>query len=273
MIVGLIQQCSGLDIDHNLKRGRALAEDAKAQGATWLLYPENAPFLGKDRDKLSIAEPLDGPIVDHYRRIAQELDCFVTIGSVPERSPSPDHTYNTQVVINPAGELISVYRKIHLFDVALDDGTVLKESATILPGEDLVTHTIPFEAEQREATVGLSICYDLRFPELYRRLTLEHGAQIITVPAAFTLQTGRFHWLALLRARAIENQVYILAPNQYGVHLPGRASFGQSVIIDPWGQTLAIAPERECASCAKLDLSYLDQVRERMPCGSHVRLK
>lgn len=272
MIVGLIQQRSGLDIEHNLRRGAELADQAIAAGAKWLLFPENAPFLGKDRDKIAIAQPLDGPIVQAYQRMAQDTKCWITVGSVPESSPSPDHTYNTQIVINPDGELVSVYRKIHLFDVELDDGSKLQESATILPGEELITHELPF-ADGRVATVGLSICYDLRFPELYRELTLKRGAQIITVPAAFTLQTGRFHWIELLRARAIENQVYILAPDQWGVHFPGRASFGQSVIIDPWGQTVAIAPERECAITAELDLSYLDEVRRRMPCAQHVRVK
>ena len=284
MIVGLIQQRSTTDLEHNLRRGQELAHQALEQGATWLLFPENAPFLGRDRDKLSVAQPLDGPIVEHYRALARDAGCWVTVGSVPERSPSPDHTYNTQIVLDPSGQLVAAYRKIHLFDVELDDGTHLHESATILPGDALVTHTIPWthaplahaplapSAEPAPAAiVGMSVCYDLRFAELYRALTLDHGAHILTVPSAFTLQTGRFHWHALLRARAIENQTYVLAPNQYGVHGPGRASFGQSAIYDPWGQLLAQAPERECVVCAPIELEPLLQVRRRMPCHAHAR--
>lgn len=269
MIAGIIQLNSSRDIQDNLRRCTELAERGAAQGAEWLLFPENAPFLGKDRDKLSIAEPIDGPIVDAYRDIARDLGAWVTLGSFPEKSPSPDHTYNTQLTISPDGEIASIYRKIHLFDVELPDGTALLESGSILPGDELVTSAITGNNETW--CVGLSICYDLRFPEMYRALRAK-GAHALTIPAAFTMPTGHEHWHALLRARAIENQCYVLAPNQWGKHEVGRSSYGQSAIYDPWGRLLASAPERDSVITAELDMGYLSRVRQRMPCHDHRRI-
>ena len=268
MIVALVQLTSTRDIDRNIAASTTLAQQALEQGAKWILFPENAPFLGADRDKLSIAEPIEGQMVDAYKQIAREGQCWVTLGSFPEKSPSPDHTYNTQLLISPNGDITSIYRKIHLFDVELPNGDTLHESGSILPGDKLVT--APVTIDETTLTVGLSICYDLRFPELYRALTLQHGAQALTVPSAFTMPTGRAHWCALLRARAIENQAYVLAPNQYGHHAPKRESYGHSVIYDPWGQQLACAPDRECVITAEIDLSVLQDIRRRMPCQQHV---
>lgn len=269
MLAGIIQLSSTRDVERNLQKSNELAEQAAKQGASWLLYPENAPYLGKDREKLSVAEPIDGPIVDAYREIASKHGCWVTLGSFPEKSPSPDHTYNTQLLIQPDGEIASVYRKMHLFDVELEDGTILEESASILGGD--VIETAMVEADGESFCAGLSICYDLRFPEFYRELRAR-GAHVLTVPAAFTLQTGREHWHALLRARAIENQCYVLAPDQWGYHFAGRASFGQSVAYDPWGRMLGCAPERECAFVVELDMPSLESVRKKMPCWTHRKL-
>lgn len=269
MLAGIIQLSSTRDIDDNLRRCRQLGEQALARGARWLLYPENAPFLGRDRDKLSIAEDLDGPMVAHFKALARDGSCWVSLGSFPERSPSPDHTLNTQLLISPEGEITATYRKMHLFDVELPGGGELRESASILAGDEIVAADL--EHAGQAWRVGLSICYDLRFPELYRRL-LDEGAELLTVPSAFTLQTGHEHWHTLLRARAIENQCYVLAPNQWGHHFEGRASYGQSVAYDPWGRQLACAPERDCALVVELAREDLERTRRRMPCASHRKL-
>ena len=266
MFIALAQLCSTPDIPQNLATCRRLLTQAVAHGAQWVLFPENAPYLGRDRDKLAVAQTLEGEMVTAFQEMAKTSGCWVTLGSFPEVSKSPDHTYNTQVQISPEGEICAVYRKIHLFDVTLPSGGELKESGSILPGEELVCTSLgPWQ-------VGLSICYDLRFPELYRAL-VDKGAQVLTVPSAFTQETGQAHWHTLLRARAIENQCYVVAPNQWGEHLPGRVSYGQSVIIDPWGGRLACAAEGEGLAFATLDLEGLERVRRRMPCLGHRRLK
>lgn len=270
MKVALAQLSSRRDVDHNLATCRRLAEQAFADGADWLLFPENAPFLGRDREKLAVAEPIDGPIVDHFRALARDGDCWVTLGSFAEASDSPDRTHNTQLLIAPDGEVAAVYRKIHLFDVEVEGGRSFRESETIAPGDEPVTATIDAGAWGSRIT-GLTICYDLRFPELYRALSAR-GAEAVTVPSAFTLQTGRDHWHPLLQARAIENQCYVLAPNQWGHHFGDRASYGHSAIYDPWGRMLACAPDTEAVVTARLDFDYLADVRQRMPCLSHRRL-
>ena len=270
MKISLVQLSSTRNLDDNLARCRTLAETAFEDGADWILFPENAPFLGKDAEKRQVAEPLDGAIVDHFRQIARDGECWVTVGSVPEVSSSPDHTYNTQILLTPGGQTAAVYRKIHLFDVDVEGGRSFRESDSIYGGEELVTADIPAPgAGQR--TMGLSICYDLRFPELYRGL-VERGAQVLTAPSAFTLQTGRDHWHPLLQARAIENQAYVLAPNQWGHHFGKRSSYGHSAVYDPWGRMIACAPEEECVLTARLDFAYLDRVRQRMPSLTHRRL-
>ncbi len=262
MIVAIAQLNSTPDVDRNLAQCRALAADAAARGARWLLFPENTPFLGTEEAKLPIAQGVDGSIVDAFRDIARAHDLHVTLGSFAESGPDPRRTYNTQVQITPAGETAATYRKIHLFDAELPSGQVLLESDAIAPGDTLAT------AHVDDVHVGLSICYDLRFPELYRDLAAR-GVHALTVPSAFTIPTGHAHWHALLRARAIENQCYVLAPNQWGNHCEGRASFGQSAIYDPWGMLLANAPDRPCVITAEIDLEHLARIRQRMPCGSH----
>lgn len=274
MKIALAQLNSGRDLSANLATCRDLAEQAASQGTHWLLFPENAAFLGHDRDKLAVAEPLDGDIIWEFRRLALQHGLWLTVGSFPERAPSPDHTFNTQVLISPSGAIASVYRKIHLFDVHLSHDHAFQESATILAGEHLTVADIPLPHDDREPSanirVGQTICYDLRFPELYRRLVAA-GALVLTVPSAFTFRTGCEHWHTLLRARAIENQAYVLAPNQWGNHGPKRASFGHSVIYDPWGRQLACAPDRVGLITAQLDFDYLQDVRLRLPCLDHRR--
>ncbi|QDG54257.1 carbon-nitrogen hydrolase family protein [Persicimonas caeni] len=269
MKVSLVQLCSTRALERNLTRCRQLAEQAAGEGADWILFPENAPFLGKDADKLAVAETIDGTIVDQFRAIARDTGCWVGLGSFPEISPDASRTYNTQVLLDPAGQTSAVYRKIHLFDVDVEGGRNYRESDSVAAGQSPVTATVA--APDGDHTVGLSVCYDLRFPELYRKL-VARGASVLTVPSAFTLQTGRDHWHPLLQARAIENQCYVLAPNQWGNHFGQRSSYGHSAIYDPWGRMLACAPEKECIVTAELDFEYLQDVRQRMPCLTHRRV-
>jgi predicted amidohydrolase len=267
--ISLIQLCSTRNLERNLERCSQLASRATNDGAEWILFPENAPFLGKDVDKLAVAERIDGPIVDHFRQIACKGDCWVTLGSFPEISPDDSRTYNTQVLIDPDGQTAAVYRKIHLFDVDVEGGRSYRESDSVRHGEQLVC--APVSAQAGEHQVGLTVCYDLRFPELYREL-VHRGATVLTVPSAFTLQTGRDHWHPLLQARAIENQAYVLAPNQWGTHFGRRSSYGHSVVYDPWGRMLACAPDKECVVTVELDFEHLQDVRQRMPSLTHRRV-
>lgn len=267
--VALAQLTSTRDIESNLATCRKLADEAASDGARWIVFPENAPFLGADRDKIAIAEPLQGPLMQHYRDLAVKHDMYVTVAGFPEKAPSPDHTYNTLLTIAPDGSDHTVYRKMHLFDALVDGQTSYRESGSVMPGNDLVVSDMTFA--DITLRVGHSICYDLRFPELYRELR-RRGAQVLLVPSAFTLQTGRDHWHALLRARAIENQCYVLAPDQYGTHFGQRVSYGHSSVYDPWGQLEACAPDRTCVVTADLDLSYLNMVRQRMPVEAHRRI-
>jgi predicted amidohydrolase len=269
MHVALVQLCSGRDVDANLATCRRLGEAALERDPDWLLYPENAPFLGRDDEKPQVAEPLDGSMVEHFRSIAREGDVWVTLGSFPEQIEGDDRSYNTQVTIAPDGSTAAVYRKIHLFDVDVEGGRSYRESNSVRGGEAIVD--VEIEAAGTTTDVGPTICYDLRFPELYRRLA-RRGVEVATVPSAFTRQTGRDHWHPLLRARAIENQMYVLAPNQWGSHFGDRASYGHSAVYDPWGQRIACASDGERVVHAELDFEYLASVRRDMPCLEHARL-
>lgn len=272
MRCALIQLSSTRDIDANLRACRQYAAEAAKAGAQWILFPENAPFLGRDRDKIPVAETLDGPMVDAFCQIATDLGAWITLGSFPEKSPDPKRTYNTQVHIYPTGAIDAVYRKMHLFDVSLDEAVNFVESDSVYPGQEVVTGHVTTAGEEPESySVGFSICYDLRFPELYRQLQ-SRGAQALTVPSAFTLSTGHAHWHPLLQARAIENQAYVLAPNQWGHHYGKRHSFGQSAIYDPWGRRIACASDRPGIVLADLSFDYVAEIRRSMPVLSHRRV-
>ncbi len=184
---------------------------------------------------------------------------------MPEASDDPARPFNTSVLVDPRGAIAATYRKVHLFDVSLADGTSARESAASSAGSEAVTAAV------NGVRIGLSICYDVRFPELYRRL-VDQGARIVTVPAAFTLTTGKDHWHALLRARAIENQVYVLAPAQHGKHPRGRQTYGKSIIVDPWGEVVAQCSEGEGFAAALLDFDYQDRVRTSLPSLLHRKL-
>ncbi len=265
--VAVVQLCSGRELESNLATIERLCGEARAQGARWVCLPENCAFLGMEGEAVQHAAPLeDSPVLERLRAIARTEELVLFVGSIPERSPDGDgkRAFNTSVVLGRAGETLAHYRKIHLFDVELPDGTAIRESDGWFSGnEDRVLAVDGWH-------VGLSICYDLRFPELYRRLSAA-GAEVLMVPSAFTLQTGKDHWEPLLRARAIENQCYVVAAAQWGEHFPGRVSWGKSMVVDPWGITLATAPERACFVLATLDPQGQERVRERFPSLRHRR--
>lgn len=266
LTVAAVQLTSTQDVDASLSRSIELARAAVEAGARFVALPENYGFLGRDVDKLKHAQSVEtGPFIVPLRELANEYDVYILAGSIPETGPDERHTYNTSVVIGPDGETVSTYRKIHMFDVDLADGTSLKESDSVAPGDGQVVTEID------GWKVGLTICYDLRFPELYRLLSQE-GADLFTVPAAFTLHTGKDHWDVLLRARAIENQCFVLAPDQFGHHGNKRSSWGKSQVIDPWGAQLAVAPDREGFAIATLVAEDLLRVRGQLPCAAHRRL-
>lgn len=264
MLVAVIQLCSTEDVAANLEKVEHFILQAAQAGARIVALPENFAYLRSEGESISFSDQVGGRLHSKLSQLALRWRIYILAGSFPEEAHS-GKVYNTSTLIDPKGDILAVYRKIHLFDAALRDGTVFEESKTVEPGDSLVL------AEVDGIKVGLSICYDLRFPELYRELTRQ-GAEVIFVPSAFTVPTGRDHWEVLLRARAIENQVYIVAPAQYGQHNPKRASYGRSMIVDPWGTVLAQAPDKEALIFAEMDLGRLRELRALMPCLKHRKL-
>ena len=256
MRAAVVQLNSTNDKARNLDTTERLVRAAAADRAELVGLPEKWNLLAAGEELVAGAEPLDGPSLSAARAWARELGIHLLAGSVAERG-SAGKTFNTSVLIGPDGEDVATYRKIHMFDVDVE-GVSYRESEYEEPGEEIVT------APLADSTVGLSVCYDLRFPELYRILAVR-GARLITVPSAFTLATGRDHWEVLLRARAIENQAFVLAPNQVGEAQPHFSSYGHSSIVDPWGVVLATAPGEECFVAADLDFSAQDRTRDSLP--------
>jgi predicted amidohydrolase len=261
--VGAVQMRSTADVEANLAQVEALGEKAVAAGADLVAFPENLAFLREGR---RVPEPqgLDGPLVGRLRILARRWRRYLLAGSIPEAIPGESRIYNTSLLLSPAGEMAAVYRKLHLFDVRLRGGATFEESRLVAPGENPVVADTPL------GKLGLSICYDLRFPELYRRL-VRAGAEVLFVPSAFTAYTGAAHWTVLLRARAIENQCFVVAPAQWGRHNPGRASYGHSCAIDPWGKVVASRARGLGVVLADLDLDLVARTRREMPCLQHVR--
>jgi deaminated glutathione amidase len=257
--VAVIQMNTRHDKEANLRRAETLIDEAADSGAKLVTLPEYVSFLGPKEEHGSVAESIPGPTTDRFAARARAHEVYLLGGSIHERSDDPDRFYNTSVLFGPDGDILAKYRKIHLFDIDITDNVSANESATILPGQDVVT------ADISGHLAGLSICYDLRFPELYRLLALA-GAEMLFVPAAFTMFTGKDHWEVLLRARAIENQAYVIAPGQVGKHEPGDAQcYGNSMIIDPWGTVIARSSDREGVISADLDFSYLRKLRKQLP--------
>ena len=257
MRVAAVQLNSNGDKDRNLATAERLVRAAAADGAEFVALPEKWNLLGGGEELVAGAEPLDGPSLSAARGWARDLGIHLLAGSISERGGEGEKASNTSVLIDPRGEDIAVYRKIHMFDVDAG-GVSYRESEFERPGAE------PVVAQVGELTAGLTVCYDLRFPELFRILALRE-ARLIAVPSAFTLATGRDHWEVLLRARAIENQLFVLAPNQFGQAPPHYSSFGRSLIVDPWGVVLATAPDEECFVAAELDFAALERVREQLP--------
>jgi deaminated glutathione amidase len=263
MRAAAIQINSTQDVERNLASADRHVRAAAADGAELIVLPEKWSVLGTGDDLRAGAQPLNGAAISWARATARELGVDLIAGSISERVEGSEKLRNTSVHVDSRGEVAAVYRKLHLFDVEVD-GTRYAESENEDPGDEPVLTTA------QGVGVGMSICYDLRFPELYRGLALR-GARVLTVPAAFTLATTRDHWEVLLRARAIENQAFVIAPNQIGEHPPGNRSGGRSMIIDPWGLVLAVAPDKESHVIADLDMELLAGVRERLPALRHAR--
>jgi deaminated glutathione amidase len=257
-----VQLNSGADKGRNLAAADRLTRAAAREGAELVVLPEKFSLLGSEEEMVAGAEPLDGPTISWARETARELALDLVAGSFSEHRPDHERLANTSVHVGPDGELRAVYRKIHMFDVSVA-GVEYRESAIEEPGDEIVL------SEAGGVPLGLSICFDLRFPELYRILAIR-GARVIAVPAAFTRPTGEAHWDLLIRARAVENQAFVVAADQVGEWAPGKESFGASMIVDPWGDVLARAPDA-CAGCvetyvcADLDLARQEEVRERLP--------
>jgi predicted amidohydrolase len=276
--VAAIQMQSTPDRESNLGKAEALLREAADGRAELAALPENFSFLRSEGGPFPDPEPYaaggddgagggEGSLTRWLRRQARSLGLWILGGTVAEMLP-PDRAdgrvYNTSMLLDPEGKVIARYRKLHLFDVAIAGGPELRESKTVAPGEAPVLAETPF------GPAGLSVCYDLRFPELYRALAFG-GARILFVPSAFTAHTGKDHWEPLLRARAIENQCYVIAPAQVGRHAPKRTSHGHAMIVDPWGTILAQAPDRPAVIFADLDSDQLEKIRRGLPALQHVR--
>lgn len=267
MRVGLVQMNSGADVQANLAQAEALIEQAAAQGAALIALPEvmhlrvGGALLDRYRET---AEPIPGPTTTRFGELAKRLGVSLLLGSIGEQSPDPKRIYNTSVLIGKDGQVQARYRKIHLFDVSVDEDNRDNESDRYLAGDQVVTADTPL------GKVGLSICYDVRFAELYRCLALA-GSRVVFVPANFTRATGQAHWLTLLRARAIENGLFIVAPAQCGRFPDGFEAFGHSAVIDPWGRVLVEMSDRPGVAVVELDLEEVDRVRHKVPVLKQLR--
>jgi predicted amidohydrolase len=266
MRAAVIQLNSQDDVAANLERATHWIGRAAKGGAELVVLPENFAFTGEEAKKREIAEAVTdahpGPILAALAAAAKKSNVFVVGGGMPEKSGDFERPFNASVLVDANGRVVDVYRKVHLFDVSLADGTAIRESAATKAGKDVVVSDV------RGAKIGMSICYDLRFPELYRKL-VDAGARVVTIPAAFTLTTGKDHWHVLMRARAIENQIFVLAAAQHGKHPRGRQTYGKALICDPWGDVLAQCGEGEGYAVADLDFAYQDRVRASLPCLDH----
>lgn len=256
---------SGPDRADNLARACALVRDAAARGARLVVLPEVFAWRGPREHEAEVPEPIPGPTTATLAELARDLGIYLCGGSLLERVPGEARACNTSCLFDPEGTLVTRYRKIHLFDVDLPGRVTVQESATRAPGTDIVTAATPL------GTLGLSICYDLRFPELYRALG-RAGADVLLVPSAFTFPTGAAHWEVLCRARAVENQCYLIAADQTGLSPHGFPDYGDSLIVDPWGRVLARAGDGDAVVTAEIDPAYLARVRRELPCLRHVRL-
>lgn len=256
--IATLQMCSGTNPDENLAVALNLVDRAAASGAGVAVLPEFWDYMGPEEHAGDIATTIPGPLTEALAAKAREHRISIYGGSIHERAEDDPRHYNTTVLIDPDGRIAAQYRKIHLFDVSFAGQFAHQESATIRPGTEIVTGSID------DVPIGFSTCYDLRFPELFRILALR-GAEVIFLPAAFTLHTGKDHWEILLRARAIENQCFMVAAAQFGKHPGGPVTYGRAMIVDPWGLILAQAPDGAGMAVAELDFSALERIRSELP--------
>jgi predicted amidohydrolase len=265
--VAVVQLTSTDDLAANLSAAERGVRDAAAAGAVFVALPEMFAYLRREGGDFPHAQAIDGEILARVKTWARELGVRVLAGSIAERAPGESRVFNTSALVSPRGEIEAIYRKMHLFDVELgsEGGGSYRESSRVAPGKELVV------ADTEHGKIGLSVCYDLRFPELYRAQASQ-GARFLCVPSAFTPHTGKDHWEVLLRARAIENLAFVIAPAQCGRHGPDRASHGRSLIIDPWGVVLAQLGDRPGVAIADCDLEEQDRMRARLPALKHRRL-
>jgi len=266
-LAAAVQLTSTSDEDANWESARSLIERAAGHGAAFVATPENTNYLGPHAEKVRRAEPLDGKTGTRFAELARRLGIHLLLGSFNERSDEAERCYNTSVFYGPDGSVLATYRKIHLFDVDVPNGPSFLESTTCKPGEATAVVATPL------ARFGLSICYDLRFAELYRKLA-DGGAEVLMIPSAFTLATGKDHWEPLIRARAIENQCWVIAPAQHGKHDDGGLAhtWGHAMIVDPWGLPVATASDGPGLALAEIDLDRVARVREAIPVARHRRL-
>jgi len=259
--IALVQTTTTTDFEDNLALALARVEEAAATGVEVIAFPEVFLFIGGRKGKLEHAQSLDGEVVERFREAAKRHGMAILLGSVHERIADNDEKiYNTSIWIDAQGEIAATYRKLKLFDVDLPE-VQIKESDTIEPGD-----TLPPVFDTPIGRVGLTICFDLRYPELFQHLRAQ-GAEIIFVPSSFTAPTGAAHWDTLLRARAVENQVFIAAPAQWGVHNSKFTSYGHTALVNPWGSTTALAPNQAGMIVGEIDLDYLAKVRRELPMG------
>jgi deaminated glutathione amidase len=265
-LAAVCQMRSTSDASQNLRQAEGLIREAAALGARFVATPENTNYLGPHAEKVRLAEPLDGPTCRQFSSLAHELGIHLLLGSFNEASPHGAKCLNSSVLFGPSGARLAVYRKIHLFDVDVPGGVSFRESETVVAGAEVVV------AATELGAIGLTICYDLRFGELYREL-VERGAAIVAIPSAFTAKTGEAHWETLVRARAIESQAFVVAPAQHGAHDDGglKESWGRSMIVDPWGRILARLDEGIGVAVAGIDFAEVERVRTAIPLAVHRR--
>lgn len=278
--IAAVQLCATPDVDANLATAERLVREGRQRGAEVVLLPEAFAFLGPEQAKQQILEPLPepgsdadfepgfqpgfqpGPILARCQALARDTGAHLVLGGFHETAPEAGKSYNSCVHLSPSGAVVARYRKIHLFDVSLADGTTLRESARTMPGDRAVVTDTPF------GPLGLTVCYDIRFPYLYQRLA-DLGAVAITVPSAFTRPTGAAHWHVLLRARAIETQCYVIAPAQHGQNWAKRSSYGHTLIIDPWGEIVGELADGDGVVMANIDAGRIRSVRRQLPSLTH----
>ncbi|TNV72495.1 hypothetical protein FGO68_gene9282 [Halteria grandinella] len=266
--IGVIQLCSINDIEVNYSKIASFVKDCANKGAQLVCLPENFAFMGGTPEEMEkIKEPVEGPLIKRYAHLAVENGVWLSLGGYQEAIEGSTKRYNTHIIINDKGEIVNKYKKLHLFEVQMAQagGLNLSESTFCEPGMEL-----PKVIQSPFGPLGPMICYDLRFPELARSL-VTRGAQLLFYPSAFTVKTGSAHWELLLRTRAVENQCYVIASAQTGQHNEKRASYGHSMVVDPWGDIIGQMSDKEGFFVCEIDLDYLDKVRGNMACLTHMR--